>query len=196
MGGPGSGRKIGQPYRMSYKVVPFRKLFKQFQEKHPGEPFPLVQKDGTIKLLYKLPSCAKRKKNSVPRSNKGMTREQNRIRKQNAAAIGNENQYTQAQENRDLERTRKEIEYFEEQERIKAHEAQPHIIERRKEQKRAMNRKSYERRVVRARRAKVPADKKCPICSNEKTTSKQWVELQFKDQCGMICKSCYSHVRL
>lgn len=133
-----------------------------------------------------------------------------------------------ADRQKDIDRTAADIKRFEEieEERIllEKHENLPHIIQRRKDQRRdkqteyrRRNRSKYNesrREYARKKRAEgtfkehqgiidkrnnrfaaIPIDLICQLCEKKKLKNKQFVSVQFADGLHAICRICFEHLK-
>jgi hypothetical protein len=181
MGGIGSGNQHGGNQYTR---------FREWREKYgPDEPYPLKQKDGSIVFVMELPKRAKRRPR-YERSDKGTKRPKNNFERQQRAS-----KLTFRQSQEDIARTYKEIQKYEEQERVREAAKLPENVERARQRNREAQRKYYDKRIARRRKSCLPVDRKCVLCEQEKATSKQWVVMEFADGKHAICRICYEQLR-
>lgn len=189
MGGFGSGNNHGQNMYTAFAA---------WRERYgPDEPYPLKHANGEVEWVMELPKKRVGRQQRKRRSDRGGTHRKQGEKKPYRSPYNEEAApLTWQQHQDDLYRTQVEIEKFEAIEHRKEHENDPVNVERRKRIQREKNKRHYNKVIARDRKLKLPEDRRCKLCSQHKSTSKQWIVLLFLDGEHAVCRSCYDLVRV
>src|ERR1700733_9072108 len=203
MGGKGSGCRPGQGGRIPGFIQAGNNRtgenqytkFKTWQLQYPGEPFPLRHKDGTVEFVRKLPNRKRRGKRKT-RCDKGTKRGTREQRELKAAGCTLYSEISPREIQEDLARTQREIDAYNEVERIKQNAKLSQNVERQREIWREASRKSYAKRIQLRKREKIiPQDRICRCCANAIAQSIRWCICDFKSTQNAICRSCFETLR-